>query len=131
VGLWNTLFWITIGLAATLALHAAARALIIWRGWRMRVFFEWPRPELWFMWATLPIIAAQAAQHVVGASSGQVAAGVVFGILLPTALVAMSFWLVIKHLTLVVSLLSAGRHGAVGACSGSDDPCAVQPPRGP
>jgi hypothetical protein len=38
--LWNTLFWLSIGLAATLALHAAIRALIIWRGWRMRMIFE-------------------------------------------------------------------------------------------
>jgi hypothetical protein len=36
-------------------------------------------------------------------SGGAVAAGVVFGILLPTALLALSFYLVIKHLTMVVS----------------------------
>jgi ABC-type sugar transport system permease subunit len=61
--LWNTLFWVCVGLAATVALHAAARALIIWRGWRMRQFFEWPRPELWLMWCVLPILAAQGARE--------------------------------------------------------------------
>ncbi len=48
--LWNTLFWVAIALAGTLALHAAIRALIIWRKWRMRMFFD-VRPDccLWFV----------------------------------------------------------------------------------
>ena len=105
-GLWNTLFWIAVGLAGTLAAHAAIRALIIWRKWRMRMFFEvrlllcvcgarcqqplrvldlwaeplhrcalllqWPRPELWFMWCVLPIIAAQAASECHAASKSLV-----------------------------------------------------------
>jgi hypothetical protein len=40
---------------------------------------------------------------VVGDTTGQVVAGVFFGILLPVALVCMSFYLVVKHLTMVVS----------------------------
>jgi hypothetical protein len=61
--LWNTLFWVCVGLAGTLALHAAARALIIWRKKKMNQFFEWPRPELWLMWCVLPILAAQGARE--------------------------------------------------------------------
>lgn len=40
---------------------------------------------------------------VVGDSSAEVAVGVMFGIVLPMALVALSLFVVIKHLTLVVS----------------------------
>lgn len=39
-GLWNTLFWVAVALAGVLALHAGARAIVIWRGWRMPMFFE-------------------------------------------------------------------------------------------
>jgi hypothetical protein len=37
-----------------------------------------------------------------GDDAGQIAAGVAFGVLIPAALLALSFYLVIKHLTLVV-----------------------------
>jgi hypothetical protein len=46
---------------------------------------------------------APGAEFVVGDTTGQVVAGVFFGILLPVALVCMSFYLVVKHLTMVVS----------------------------
>ena len=38
--LWSTLFWVSVGLAAVVVLHAAIRALVIWRRWRMPLFFE-------------------------------------------------------------------------------------------
>ena len=38
--LWNTLFWVSIALAAVLALHVGIRAFIIWRGWPLPLFFE-------------------------------------------------------------------------------------------
>ena len=38
--LWNTLFWVALGLAAVVVLHAAVRGVIIWRRRRMPVFLE-------------------------------------------------------------------------------------------
>ncbi|PRW60718.1 hypothetical protein C2E21_0718 [Chlorella sorokiniana] len=99
--LWNSLFWIAVALAAVLALHVGIRALIIWRRWPMPLFFEWPRPELLLMWAVLPIIAAQGSKLLRGETAAEIAWGVVFGVLLPTALLALSVFLVVKHLALV------------------------------
>ncbi|PRW60571.1 rhamnose-binding lectin-like [Chlorella sorokiniana] len=99
--LWNSLFWIAVALAAVLALHVGIRALIIWRRWPMPLFFEWPRPELLLMWAVLPIIAAQGSKLLRGETSAELAWGVVFGVLLPAAMLALSVFLVVKHLALV------------------------------
>lgn len=35
------------------------------------MFLEWPRPELWFFWAVMPIIAGQAASEHPLAASGR------------------------------------------------------------
>jgi hypothetical protein len=56
---------------------------------------------------------------------GAVAAGVVFGILLPTALLALAFYLVIKHLTLVVSWGGLAPSVVLAARTRSD---AAEPP---
>lgn len=102
--LWNTLFWVSLGLACVLALHAAIRGLLIWRRWRLPMFFEWPRPELWYLWCLLPILAAQGSKFLAtGQGAGQVAAAVIFGLLVPLGLVAVSFWLVYKHLTMAAA----------------------------
>lgn len=39
------------------------RGLLIWRKRRVPMFLEWPRPELWFLWAVMPIIAGQSASE--------------------------------------------------------------------
>lgn len=44
-------------------LHCECRSIVIWRRWRMLMFFEWPRPEIWFLWCLLPIMAAQGASE--------------------------------------------------------------------
>lgn len=57
------------------------------------------------------------AEFVTSGNSSEKAAGIVFGIVLPSLLLAMAFYLVIKHLTLVVSLAAhpLGLETAMGA----------------
>lgn len=38
--LWNTLFWVCLGLVGLIVLHAAVRALLIWRRKRIPMFLE-------------------------------------------------------------------------------------------
>lgn len=38
--LWNTLFWVSLGLVCLIILHAAVRALLIWRRKRIPMFLE-------------------------------------------------------------------------------------------
>lgn len=43
--LWNTLFWVALGLGCVLALHAVVRGVIIWRRRRMPMFLEVSVPQ--------------------------------------------------------------------------------------
>ncbi|KAL4433769.1 hypothetical protein ABPG75_000210 [Micractinium tetrahymenae] len=82
--LWNTMFWLW--------------SIVIWRRWRMLMFFEWPRPEIWFLWCLLPIMAAQGAKCVLDGSPGALAAGIWFGFLIPIGLILLAVWLVAWNL---------------------------------
>lgn len=56
-----------------------------------------------------------------GQSAGEIAAAVIFGLLIPLALVAVSFWLVYKHLTMAVRVAAS-----LKAAAGNQVPAALQ-----
>jgi hypothetical protein len=126
--LWNALFWCACLAAAVLVIHVLLRALVVARRARMPGFLEYPSIELLVLSVLLPLTVAAAAPFYKGTSSGQVAAAVVFGALVPAAYLACVFYLVVKHLALAAPgerealfLLDAPAAAGAGGGAGSDD----------
>ena len=72
-----------------------------------------------------PLLAAELLH---GETAAELAWGVIFGILLPTALLALSAFLVVKHLTLVVSKRGCKCHvGEPVLCAAATRPAYCPP----